>query len=584
MLLFLSMFILHLLNLSDFEAQLGEDSINDDVKEEQISEIVEFIEWSEFVTKYLLVGNVKTLVFDPDGVVKIVLRKSAEYQMKDHYKLLMKVGKGSREYFEQNLRSVYTEFDFPSIMYPEIIDTKTSHQETEIPIIFLFLALLWELKWFILVAVVVYVLKKELSDATSKIGGIGNEEHHDETENVETKFDDVAGCDEAKTEIHEFVNFLKNPEVYESLGSQIHRGAILYGPPGTGKTLLAKAAANEAGVSFLYKSGSSFMESLVGIGPKRVRELFSSAREKAPCIVFIDEIDAIGKQRGGLRQTSEEDSTLNQLLTEIDGFKSGAKVIVFGATNRLDTLDSALLRPGRFDRHIEISLPDIRGRAKIFEVHLARVKTEDEDTETLSKNLSALTHGFSGAEIANVCNEAALIAARDACTKVTMEHFKSAMERVIAGLEKKTRILLPEERRRVAFHEAGHAVAGWMLRFANPLLKVSIIPRGKGLGYSLFQPEEKFLYTKDALLDSMCMTLGGRASELIFYGNLSTGAQDDLEKATESAYAQVTKYGMTERVGHVSFKGGQKKYLSDITGNIVDVEARRSSATRWRGR
>ena len=222
-----------------------------------------------------------------------------------------------------------------------------------------------------------------------------------------------------------------------------------------------------------------------------------------------------------------------------------------------------------------MSLPDIRGRAKILEVHLSKVKTEEKDTETLAKNLSALTHGFSGADMANVCNEAALIAARNSCTKVTMEHFKSAMERVVAGLEKKTRILLPEERRRVAFHEAGHAVAGWLLKHANPLLKVSIVPRGKSLGYAMYQPEEKFLFTKDALLDTMCMTLGGRASEQIFYGNLSTGAQDDLEKATESAYAQVTKYGMSERVGHVSFKGGERRYFSDITGNMVDEEARR---------
>jgi len=508
-----------------------------------------------------------------------------EQKQKKHLKLLMRTAKNSRKYFEENLRDVYKKFEFPPDMYVELTDAESPHQEQPS----------WMWKWLgpwwwmveIIMSLTMIIINWDSLKKICRVSGwgidfgekkwtwtihFGEQNHHDdETNNIETKFEDVAGCDEAKIEICEFVNFLKTPELYESLGAKIPRGAILHGPPGTGKTLLAKAAASEACVSFLYKSGSSFIERLVGIGPKRVRELFAEARKKSPCIVFIDEIDAIGRERGGYRQTSEDDNTLNQLLTEIDGFNSNssnAKVIVFGATNRLDTLDSALLRPGRFDRHIEISLPDIRGRAKIFEVHLTRVKTEDE-----KKNLSALTHGFSGAEIANVCNEAALIAARESSTSVTMDHFKSAMERVVAGLERKTRILQPEERRRVAYHEAGHAVAGWFLRFANPLLKVSIIPRGRGLGYSLYQPEEKFLYTKESLLDTMCMTLGGRASELIFYGNLSTGAQDDLEKVTDSAYFQVTKYGMTERIGHVSFKDGQKKY-SDITGNIVDEEAR----------
>ena len=267
---------------------------------------------------------------------------------------------------------------------------------------------------------------------------------------------------------------------------------------------------------------------------------------QAPCIVFIDEIDAIGRKRGGKYQGSnnEEENTLNQLLSEMDGFKTESSVIVLGATNRLDILDSALLRPGRFDRHIEVSLPDIKGRAQIFRVHLSGIKVDlntTANTTELSRQLAALTHGFSGAEIANVCNEAALIAARFACQNVTLAHFKAAMERVVAGLEKKTRILQPEERKRVAYHEAGHAVTGWFLRFANPLLKVSIIPRGRGLGYALYQPEEKFLFTQAALLDTMCMTLGGRASELIFFGDFSTGAQDDLKKVTESAYSQILR-------------------------------------------
>ena len=323
--------------------------------------------------------------------------------------------------------------------------------------------------------------------------------------------------------------------------------------------------------------GSEFTELFVGMGPLRMRTLFSSARAKAPCIVFIDEIDAIGRKRGGKYQGSnnEEENTLNQLLSEMDGFKTGASVIVLGATNRLDILDPALLRPGRFDRHIEVTLPDIKGRAKIFGVHLQGIKIEMNITD-LAKNLAALTHGFSGAEIANVCNEAALIAARHASTSVMMNHFKSAMERVVAGLEKRTRILQPEERRRVAYHEAGHAVSGWFLRYANPLLKVSIIPRGRGLGYALYQPEEKFLFTKEALLDTMCMTLGGRAAELIFFGDFSTGAQDDLRKVTESAYSQILRYGMNEKVGHVSFDLSESvvKPYSEATGDLVDIEVR----------
>ena len=304
----LTLFTLHLLNLSDFEAQPGESRINDS-NEEQIRELVEFIEWPEFVTNYLLAGNVRTLVYDSEGVVKIVLRKQEDYN------LFMKTAKDSRNYFEQNLRSVYNEFNFSSTMYPEIIDTKTSHQWPEISVLVMkgfwtLLEALWELKWFILLIIISLVIK--------------DSKEEDEKGNIETKFDDIAGCDEAKTEILEFVNFLKNPEVYESLGAKIPRGAILYGPPGTGKTLLAKAAANEAGVSFLYKSGSSFLDMFVGAGPKSVRKLFALAREKAPCIVFIDEIDAIGQQRGS--QHSEADNTLNQLLTEMDGFKSGAKV------------------------------------------------------------------------------------------------------------------------------------------------------------------------------------------------------------------------------------------------------------------
>eukprot|EP00092_Neocalanus_flemingeri_P018044 GFUD01019529.1.p1 GENE.GFUD01019529.1~~GFUD01019529.1.p1 ORF type:complete len:819 (+),score=198.08 GFUD01019529.1:194-2650(+) len=396
-------------------------------------------------------------------------------------------------------------------------------------------------------------------------------------DSINVTFADVAGCDEAKIEILEFVNFLKHPEKYLVLGAKVPHGAILYGPPGTGKTLLAKAAAKEAGVPFLAQSGSEFTELFVGMGPLRMRSLFATARSKAPCILFIDEIDAIGRKRGGKFQggNNEEENTLNQLLSEMDGFKTESSVIVLGATNRLDILDKALLRPGRFDRHIEVTVPDIKGRASIFKVHLAGIKTEL-DIPDLARQLAALTHGFTGAEIANVCNEAALIAAREGRTSVAIENFKAAMERVVAGLERRSRMLQPEERKRVAYHEAGHAVSGWFLRFANPLLKVSIIPRGRGLGYALYQPEEKFLYTGAALADVMCMSLGGRAAEIIFFGEFTTGAQDDLRKVTESAYSQILMYGMSEKVGHVSFKmdEGSMKPYSEATGDLVDTEVR----------
>lgn len=397
-------------------------------------------------------------------------------------------------------------------------------------------------------------------------------------DSINVTFDDVAGCDEAKIEILEFVNFLKHPARYEALGAKVPRGAILYGPPGTGKTLLAKAAAKEAGVPFLAQSGSEFTELFVGMGPLRMRSLFQSARSKAPCILFIDEIDALGRKRGGKFQGSnnEEENTLNQLLSEMDGFKTGTSVIVLGATNRLDILDQALLRPGRFDRHIEVTVPDIRGRFSIFKVHLAGLKTSLEIPD-LARKLAALTHGFTGAEIANVCNEAALIAARDGVDSIGIEHFKAAMERVVAGLEKRSRILQPEERKRVAHHEAGHAVSGWFLQHANPLLKVSIIPRGRGLGYALYQPEEKFLYTREALADVMAMALGGRAAEIIFFNEFTTGARDDLQKVTESAYSQVLLYGMSEVVGHVSFpevgQGGARPY-GEETASLVDSEVR----------
>ncbi|EPB67289.1 ATP-dependent metallopeptidase HflB, partial [Ancylostoma ceylanicum] len=361
-------------------------------------------------------------------------------------------------------------------------------------------------------------------------------------EDIKVSFKDVAGCEEAKIEIMEFVNFLKNPQQYKDLGAKIPKGAILTGPPGTGKTLLAKATAGEANVPFITVSGSEFLEMFVGVGPARVRDMFAMARKNSPCILFIDEIDAVGRKRGGkggMGGHSEQENTLNQLLVEMDGFSTEeSSVIVVAATNRVDILDSALLRPGRFDRQIYVPVPDIKGRASIFRVHLGPLKTSLDKVQ-LSRKLAAHTPGFSGADISNVCNEAALIAARDAAEEISQKNFEQAIERVVAGMEKKSQVLQPEEKRTVAYHEAGHAIAGWFLEYADPLLKVSIIPRGKGLGYAQYLPKEQYLYSKEQLLDRMCMTLGGRVSEEIFFGRITTGAQDDLQKVTQMAYAQV---------------------------------------------
>lgn len=402
----------------------------------------------------------------------------------------------------------------------------------------------------------------------------------DEESKVKITFEDVAGLDEAKEEVMEIVEFLKNPKKYTSLGGKIPKGALLIGPPGTGKTLLAKAMAGEAKVPFFSISGSDFVEMFVGVGASRVRDLFRQARDKAPCIVFIDEIDAVGRARGrGNFQgaNDERENTLNQLLVEMDGFAGDKGIIMIAATNRPDVLDPALLRPGRFDRQISIDTPDLKGREQIFKVHLKPIKVS---SNIDAKKLSELTPGFAGAEIANVCNEAALIAARRNKTEVDMDDFISAVDRSIGGLEKKNKIISPEEKKIVAYHEAGHAICGWFLEHADPLLKVSIVPRGvAALGYAQYLPKEQYLYTTEQLFDSICMTLGGRAAEDIVFGRISTGAQNDLERITKLSYAMVTVYGMNPRVGNISYHDPQSEYqftkpYSDETAKLIDDEVK----------
>ncbi len=396
---------------------------------------------------------------------------------------------------------------------------------------------------------------------------------------VNINFGDVAGLDEAKVEVMEIVDFLKNPKKYTALGGKIPKGALLVGPPGTGKTLLAKAVAGEAQVPFFSLSGSDFVEMFVGVGASRVRDLFKQAREKAPCIIFIDEIDAIGRARGknAMMSNDERENTLNQLLVEMDGFGTDLGIIILAATNRPDVLDSALLRPGRFDRQISIDRPDMVGREAIFKVHLGPIKI----SETLDiHKLAEQTPGFAGADIANVCNEAALIAARKNKEAVDMSDFQDAIDRVIGGLEKKNKLISPEEKEIIAYHEAGHAICGWYLEHAYPLLKVTIVPRGTAaLGYAQYTPKEQYLYNTDQLLDQICMTLGGRAAEDIFFGKISTGASNDLQQISKIAYSMVTVYGMNEKLGNISYYDPAQENMftkpySEETGKLIDHEVR----------
>ena len=402
-----------------------------------------------------------------------------------------------------------------------------------------------------------------------------------EKDSIKVTFKDVAGLYGAKDEVMEIVDFLKNPKKYTALGGKIPKGALLVGPPGTGKTLLAKAVAGEANVPFFSISGSDFVEMFVGVGASRVRDLFRQAKEKSPCIVFIDEIDAVGRARGknvGFSSNDERENTLNQLLTEMDGFGSNSGVIILAATNRADILDKALMRAGRFDRQIHVELPDLKEREEIFQVHLRGLKlAEDFDLEFLAKH----TPGFSGADIANVCNEAALTAARHDKKAIDRQDFLDAVDRIIGGLERKTKIITPEEKKSIAHHEAGHATVSWLLPHANPLFKVTIVPRGQALGAAWYLPEERQLVTREQLMDEMCSLIGGRVAEEIVNGQPSTGALNDLERLTKMAYGMVTYYGMSEKVGNLSFydSTGSRGYdltkpYSEKTAELIDKEVK----------
>lgn len=545
--------------------------------------------WAE-VRQMIVQGDIEKLTIVNEQIVEVYLTKEAS-QKEEHKSSAKKedmLGANQPNYYfeiekgyfnneikdlKEELKEKKTETPIPPISYE-------SHSD--------FMGQLFQWLFFIGIFLIFWsILFRRVGGggggSGSNIFSIGRARAQlfDKDTKVNISFKDVAGLEEAKVEVMEVVDFLKNPKKYTNLGGKIPKGVLLVGPPGTGKTLLAKAVAGEAGVPFFSLSGSDFVEMFVGVGASRVRDLFKQAKEKAPCIIFIDEIDAVGRARGkNLVQGSndERENTLNQLLAEMDGFGTDSGVIIMAATNRPDILDSALLRPGRFDRQITVDRPDLAGREQIFKVHLKPLTKLAGDVD--AHKLAAQTPGFAGAEIANVCNEAALIAARHGKDHVDMQDFQDAIDRVIGGLEKKNKIISPEEKQIVAYHEAGHAIAGWFLENADPLLKVSIVPRGvAALGYAQYLPKEQYLYRTEQLLDSMCMTLGGRAAEDIFFGKISTGAQNDLERITKMAYSMVTIYGMSEKVGNLSFYDPQGEYgyqkpYSEKTSELIDEEVR----------
>ena len=564
-----------------------------------------------FVVQYLFSGNnakminyqkFETEMLKPGDVEKLVAYKNGDLYNVDVY--IKKDRLDQKKYDDVRNKSSFNaapagpQYIFTSATY-ESFESKVMAAEKDLPadqrtpIISESRESPWA-GWFmsfilpvlLLVGFWVFIMKRMGGGAGGGGGGqifnIGKSKAtlFDKESQVTITFNDVAGLEEAKQEVMEILDFLKNPKKYTNLGGKIPKGALLIGSPGTGKTLMAKAVAGEAQVPFFSLSGSDFVEMFVGVGASRVRDLFKQAKDKAPCIIFIDEIDAIGRARGKnniVGGNDERENTLNQLLVEMDGFGTDSGIIILAATNRPDVLDTALLRPGRFDRQISIDKPDLVGREQIFKVHLKPLKlAEGVD----AKKLSAQTPGFAGAEIANVCNEAALIAARRNKEAVDMQDFQDAVDRVIGGLEKKNKIISPEEKRIVAYHEAGHAIAGWFLEHADPLVKVSIVPRGvAALGYAQYLPKEQFLYTTEQLLDGMCMTLGGRVAEDIVFNKISTGAQNDLERITKLSYAMVTIYGMNDKVGNVSFNDTQGEYqfnkpYSEKTSEMIDIEVR----------
>ena len=506
--------------------------------------------------------------------------KLASYTEKKEYKDLPKQGPqfvfniGSLDYFQSDFENTITKY------------------KQSVPLSFETRRNMWTdlltgiLPWVLIIGVWIFIMRNMSRGQGGGQGGIfsvgkAKAQIFDKGSNVQITFKDVAGLEEAKVEVMEIVDFLKNSNKYRELGGKIPKGALLVGPPGTGKTLLAKAVAGEANVPFFSISGSDFVEMFVGVGASRVRDLFRQAKEKAPCIVFIDEIDAIGRARGknvGFSSNDERENTLNQLLTEMDGFGTNAGVIILAATNRVDILDKALLRAGRFDRQINVELPELKERAEIFDVHLKNLKLDPKlDRSFLAKQ----TPGFSGADIANVCNEAALIAARNNKKQVEKEDFLSAIDRIVGGLERRSKIITPTEKRTIAYHEAGHATVSWVLEHANPLIKVTIIPRGKALGAAWYLPEERQITTKEQMLDEMASILGGRASEEMNFGKVSTGALNDLERVTKQAYAMVAYYGMSEQLGNLSFydSTGQSdmaltKPYSERTAQDIDSEVK----------
>lgn len=539
--------------------------------------------FQEFRDQYLYKGKVSKLVVVNEKDVEVYLKDNAaqptdgKTAAANDKTPAFSFKIGSAEQFNDEMTGALQKMD-PAIPEPQRFYEERGNWVRDILNSFLLPIIFLVAMWFLLMR------KMGGAGPGGGAGGIFNigkskAQLFEKGTRVNITFNDVAGLDEAKVEVMEIVDFLKNPKKYTALGGKIPKGALLVGPPGTGKTLLAKAVAGEAQVPFFSMSGSDFVELFVGVGASRVRDLFKQAREKAPCIVFIDEIDAIGRARGKnvVMSNDERENTLNQLLVEMDGFSGDSGIIVLAATNRPDVLDTALLRPGRFDRQISIDIPDVKGREKIFEVHLKPIKR----SKDLNINkLAVQTPGFAGADIANICNEAALIAARKGKTEVDMSDFNDAIDRVIGGLEKKNKIISPDEKKVIAFHEAGHAVCGWFLEHAHPLIKVSIVPRGvAALGYAQYLPKEQYLYTLEQMQDQMVALFGGRAAEELIFGKVSTGAQNDLERITKMAYSMVTIYGMNAKVGNVSYYDGNQEYsmskpYSEETAKIIDEEVR----------